>query len=228
MLRATKALASVGIAGVSALGLLAAASPAMAATPYPTTLTDRAPAVVTYGAYEAVLGHLVLEGTPFGLSGEKVALYDRRAGTTTWTFISTHVTDAHGNVRFLVKPLRAMQFQLRHPRDSYTTASNGSVLTTKVAWRVLASLTKSSVAPKATDAIAVTVSPNAKGASVTLQRKGSSGWVSVTTKTLNSSSATSFTITAPSTAGKVYYRVAKAASSAYTASTSPVLVLNVT
>lgn len=224
---ATKRLATAGIVGATAAGTLLVATPALAATTYPTTLGESAPSVVTYGSAEAVRGHLTLQGTPFALAGENVSLYSRPAGTTVWTRLNTRSTDSHGNVVFVVKPARAEQFQLRHTKDSYTTASTSPTVTTKVAWRVQVSLSKATVAPKAVDSVAVAVAPGAKGATVTLQRKGSSGWTNVASHTLNSSSATSFSFTAPATAGKYSYRVVKPASSAYVTGTSPTVVVTV-
>lgn len=223
----TKKLAAVGTAGLAAAGTLLVATPALAATAYPTSLGVSVPSVVTYGSAEAVRGHLSLQGTPFPLSGEQVALYERPVGSTTWTRVTSHSTDIHGNVAFVVKPTRAEQFQLRHPKDAYTAASTSQTLTSKVAWRVQVSLTKAKVAPKAIDSIAASVAPAARGAMVTLQRKTSSGWVNVTTHTLNASSATSFSFAAPAAAGKYDYRVVKPASASYVAGTSATVVLTV-
>lgn len=227
MSRATRKLTAVGVAGAAAAGSLLMATPALAATAYPTSLGESVPSVVTYGAAANVRGHLSLQGTPFALSGENVSLYARPTGSTTWTKVATHSTDIHGNVAFLIKPVRAEQYQLRHAKDSYTAASTSQTLTSKVAWRVQVTLSKAKVAPKATDSIAATVAPGAKGAVVTLQRKGSSGWVNVTSRTLNSSSATSFAFAAPATAGKYSYRVVKPASSAYVAGASATVVVTV-
>ena len=228
MTRASTRLAAIGAAGVMTFGLAALATPAQAATPYPTTLTATAPSTVTYGSSGTVLGHLVLAGTPFGLSGEKVALYQRASSTAAWSLVTTHTTDARGNTAFVVRPLHAEQYLLRHPADQYTTSSSSAAKTVRVAWRVTANLTKTSVAPKAADAITATVAPNAKGMTVTLQRKSGTSWTTVATKTLSGTSTASFTFVAPSTAAKYDYRVVKAASSLYATGVSAILVLTVT
>lgn len=228
MSRATRRLAAVGAAGATTLALAVFAAPAQAATPYPTTLTASAPTAVTYGSSGTVLGHLVLAGTPFGLSGEKVALYQRASSTASWTLVTTHLTDARGNTSFLVKPLHTELYLLRHPADQFTTTSSSAAKTVKVAWRVTANLTRTSVAPKAADAVTATVAPNAKGTTVTLQRKSGTSWVNVATKTLSSTSTASFTFAAPGTAGKYDYRVVKPASTVYVTGVSSVLVLTVT
>lgn len=228
MSRTSRGLAYAGAAGVASLALSSVlAAPALAATSYPTTLSETVPSVITYGQSATVRGHLVLAGTPFPLGGEKVALYKRPAGGTTWTLVATHTTDSKGNAAFVVTPLKPEQFQLRHAKDAYTAASSSAAKTVKVAWRVRASLAKATVAPKATDTVTTTVAPNAKGLSVALQRKTSSGWTTVATKSLSATSTASFTITAPATAGKYTYRVYKAASSVYAAGVSPALVVTV-
>lgn len=224
---ATKKLTAAGITGVAAAGALLTATPALASTAYPTSLAATAPSVVSYGSAEAVRGHLSLQGTPFALAGENVSLFMRPAGSTVWSRVATHSTDARGNVAFVVKPVRAEQFQLRHAKDAYTAASTSQTLTSKVAWHVQISLAKAKVAPKAADSIAVTVAPSATGATVTLQRKGSSGWVNLASRSLNRSSGTTFAFAAPATAGKYSYRVVKPASSAYVTGTSVTAVLTV-
>lgn len=211
-------------AGTVSLG----AGTALAATSYPTSLSEVAPQAITFGRHAVVSGRLTLQGTSLGLGPELVSLYRRPVGTMAWTFIRSAVTNAHGDVAFSVAPTSAQQYELRHAADGATAASASGVDTVSLRYAVAAGLAKSRVAPRASDLLSVAVNPNAVGAPVVLQGEVNGMWLTMASKKLSSTSRITFTLTAPTKAGVYHYRVLKGASSAYIAATSPTLILNVT
>ena len=210
-------------AGTVSLG----AGTALAATSYPTSLSEAAPQAITFGQHAVVSGRLTLQGTSLGLGPELVSLYRRPVGTMAWTFIRSAVTNAHGDVAFSVAPTSAQQYELRHAADGATAASASGVDTVSFVTPSLRG-SPSRVAPRASDLLSVAVNPNAVGAPVVLQGEVNGMWLTMASKKLSSTSRITFTLTAPTKAGVYHYRVLKGASSAYIAATSPTLVLNVT
>jgi hypothetical protein len=217
---------AVGAAGATAMGVLALAVPAQASTTYPTTLTEAAPTSITYGASSAVTGRLVLQGTSYGLYNVKVSLYSAPSGSSSWTLVATHATNTSGWVTFIVAPKKATQYELKHAADANFTASSSAAHTIKIHWAVSASLTTNTVKAGKSDTLTTAVSPNAKGTTVTVQRKTSSAttWTNVKTLTLSTNSNAAWTFNAPGTKGTYDYRVVKAATSAYLQGTATVVL----
>lgn len=214
--RVLSAGAVAGMAMAAGLGTVAT-SVSAATTSYPTTLTESAPAALTYGYATRVSGQLTLSQTPFGLAGEQVALYQAPKFTSTWTLVATHGTNYAGRVSFVVAPKSGEQYQLRHAADSYTASSVSPVDTINIRYAVNATLGFSSVTPGAADTITAAVAPFAGSAYVSLQEYVSGSWVTLASKGLNAQSATQFSFHASTTAGTYYYRVYKPGNQSYLA-----------
>jgi N-acetylmuramoyl-L-alanine amidase len=158
------------------------------------------PSVVVYGTKSEVSGRLRRTADQAVVAGEKITLFQRAAGSTTWVGWAAKVTDADGIVRFPVSFGRSTQFKLVHGGDVFYGVADSKPATLKVNPKV--SVSAPSLA-KTFDAVKVTgkVSPATGKQTVYLQRYVA-GWKTVLATKTNTKGVYTFTLRP--TVGVVY------------------------
>lgn len=186
------------------------------------------PTTLTYGAGTRLSVTLTQQGTSTGLGGRAVRLYQRRAGTTTWSAAGTVTTGSGGAASLVLKPARNTEYLAKYvPATTDAVGASSTVRRVNVRPRVTSALSRTS-APRGTSVrVSATVAPSHAGQSVRLQRYYSGGWHDVKTVTLSSSSTASWTVSWAS-AGTYRYRVYKPADSDHVSGWGATLTLTVT
>ena len=169
-----------------------------------TKLTIAAPTAVTYGTAATVSGTLATtSGTP--VSGQKVMLQWRAAGTTTWRTVATGTTSSTGSVSLRYSPAANGSFRLSAPSSWSYLASSSVTVSTQVRWRVSAALADATVNRGATIRLTGKVAP-VRGTTVQRQRYVNGAWTTVASTTVRSDGTYGFSFTWK-TAGTYTYRV---------------------
>ena len=187
----------------------------LTATPVPAVLATLtatlSPGLVTYG--QGVTISAVLErsddGTP--LAGEPIDFYRKPAGQATFTKLGRLTTNAAGAVTYKpLAPSANMQWYLAHPANPYVGPAQSSTLSSLVRPKIGVRVSRYVAEQGVASVVSVLVSPSHGGQNVGLALKTADGWKTVASHTLNSTSATSFSI-ATYTLGTRSFRLTKAA-----------------
>ena len=141
-----------------------------------------------------------------GVPGKPIRLYRRTIGTTAWSPLGTHTTNATGHVAITVKPSYTSEYTARYTGDAAYTEAWTPNARVNVRPRITATMSPTTAPRRTAVTIKTTLAPNLAGKQVVLQRKIDGVWRNVTSKTLSSSSAATFTVT-PWSPGAYYYRV---------------------
>lgn len=206
---ATPAVTSAGPGSPSSL--LYAAPPSTtaswkAAPAPPSSLSLYASASsLRYGERLALQGRMTSSGdvVPY----ESVYVQRRRLGTTKWRRIATERTDANGRIAHTSTPSFGAYYRLRYVDDTYQN-STSSASRVRVAVRVSATLSSSSVSRGGVAKISGAVRPNHPGKTVYLQRYRDGAWRSIKSKSLDADSRYVFSLST-SSRGKFRYRVVR-------------------
>ncbi|HUR51719.1 MAG TPA: L,D-transpeptidase family protein [Mycobacteriales bacterium] len=187
------------------------------------TVLDALPSVLVANHTLTVVGHVTRAGVPF--PGAKVDLRSRVGGTSSTTTIRTITSGLDGSVRAAFVPTRTRTYQLVLAADQFSSGSASATRAVNLQPVVSAAFAPTTIPYKKSSVLRGTVVPNLAGRWVAVQRYYSGGWHSVTKRTLNSSSAWSWSV-AP-TAGRYTYRAILPSNAAYRTAASPGRVLTV-
>ncbi len=186
----------------------------LTATPVPAVLATLtatlSPGLVTYGQGVTISAVLKRSDDGAPIAGETVDFYRKAAGQTTFTKLGHLTTNASGVVTY--KPLAPsvnMQWYLAHSANPYVGPAQSSTLTSLVRPKIGVRVSRYVAEQGVPSVVSVLVSPSHAGQNVGLALKTADGWKTVASHTLNSSSATSFSI-ATFTLGTRYFRLTKA------------------
>ncbi len=171
---------------------------------------------VTYGASVSVGGALSSLG---GNSGERLTLYQRAVGTTTWSRACTATTSSTGHVTCLTTPRRTMEYEWRFAGSASARASTSGRRVIRVQTKVTARASASIVKRGGSFRISGSVAPDHMHKKVYLQRYASGTWRTLAVSNLSSTSTYAFRVTARRTYS---YRVYKASDSDHLYGTSVV------
>ncbi|MFE9694193.1 S8 family serine peptidase [Micromonospora sp. NPDC005806] len=175
---------------------------------------------LTYGGAVTLTGKLVRKDTGAGLAGLPVQLYGKYKGASSYTLITTVTSGTGGALTYTHKPAKGVSYEWLYRGSSSLTGSVTPLRTVTVATLVTGNLSKTSFALGGTVTLSGSVSPSHAGQTVYLQRLVGTSWKNITSRTLSSSSAYSFSIK-PTSRGTYYYRVYKPADTDHAAGYSP-------
>lgn len=169
-------------------------------SPFPTQLGLRVPKLVTAGTAGRVeikvLGAGATSAAPAGI---KVQLWGREAGQSAFRLLRTVTTTGSSTVGFDLKPQRDIRWQARVPQATNAEPSVSGYTLTQVAFGVSTTVDT----PGDTAVFRGGVRPASTGQLVYLQQQVGTGWRSVRSVKLSSSSTYSFTLKSPAN-GSVY------------------------
>lgn len=154
--------------------------------------TFSVPSSMRYGTSVLATGTLTLSGR--ALAGRLVDLYGQKVGATTWSKVASATTSSTGTFAFTVKPGATVRYRTGYAGSGTTGGSFSVTRTVTVApvRSVRASRTSFYLGGSVT--LSTTVSPNHAGSVVSLQRWSGTRWITVTTRTLTSTSSASATL----------------------------------
>lgn len=158
---------------------------------------------VRYGSTVRASGVLSLSGK--ALTGRTVGVFAQRVGTTTWSKIGSTTTSSTGTFAFSAKPTVNMRYRVGYAGASATGGSYSPVRTVIVAPVTNIRANRTSLYLGSSVTLSTTISPNHAGRLVALQRWSGTRWVTITSRTLSSTSAASATIK-PTVRGYNSYR----------------------
>ncbi|HVF03650.1 MAG TPA: hypothetical protein VNA20_02300 [Frankiaceae bacterium] len=196
----------VAVFTTDAAGNTGAAATAAFVPLRPATLTlTRSASTVVYGARVTLSGRLTDTRTGAALGGQRVELWRRAKGTTTFAFRAAATTTSNGRVAFSELPAAHMEYRLRHPASAVAAASS---TVSAVLVRAKVPVTPSSATARRGTAVHLyaSVAPKHAGVPLTLQRYSGGVWRTVTTVKTATTGSVRFTV-APTAAGTYYYRV---------------------
>ena len=150
---------------------------------------------VTYGGHIGLTGSVASD--PSCQGGREVDLKGREPGDPSWSVLAVHTTASDGTFGFYRQPEHTSSYRVRLPAHITGQASCATVASASVRSAVRARV-RLTLSPNPVDAgacatIKVQVAPSEAGTNVTLERKGPSGWQTMATETLDSSSRASIT-----------------------------------
>lgn len=182
-------------------------------TPVPalaTTLTARlSPGLVTYGSGVTITSTLKRSDNGAGIANEPVDFYRKQAGQPAFVKIGRKYTNASGVISYTPGlPTANTQWYLAHPASPYVGPSKSATLTSLVRPKLGVRVSSYVVEQNVPSVVTVSVAPNHAGQPVLLQLWTSTGWKTVASRTLNSSSVARFDI-ATATLGKRVFRIGK-------------------
>lgn len=166
-------------------------------------------------------------GAPIDAAGT-ARLLSRAVGATTWQQLATFTVDYSGSATYDFAPRAITDYEVVYDGAGIGHGpSTSSVAQVLVRQGITAVLDPAIVPPGWSATLATVVAPTQPGASVSLQRKTSTGWTTVTSKSLSTTSKQSFAIK-QSTVGTYTYRVNRPASSTLLGTATGSLTLTVT
>ena len=184
-------------------------------------------ATTSYAQRITITGRLTRSGTATGVAGQRVELWRRRAGTTTWTYVAAVATSSTGGAAFAQAPGYSTDFQLRHPASLTWAAASSPTRRVGVHARVTVAITPSTVTLGGSARISGAVTPAHSGQAAYLQRWTSAGWHTDAGYVLPASGGYGFTVR-PTARGTWSYRVVKPAGSDHLTGYSATVQLRVT
>lgn len=191
-------------------------------SPAPATTLSFSPANGTAVTYPATVTlRAVLRSGSNGVAGARVRFESRPLGATMWTKVADVTTSATGAATTTVRPARHMQYRVRDLRTASLTVVPAAARSTTVYSRRAATLTasRSSLAVGGSVSLTGKASPGALGRTATLQRRTATGWTTLATRTVASTSTYAFTVRPAR--GTWTYRVVVSADAAHYAGVSP-------
>jgi hypothetical protein len=197
-------------------------APQPAATALTASVT---PDKAVYGQSVTMSGRLTSAGA--GVAGKVVALEGRRAGTTTWTAVSTATTLADGTLSKKFAPKWSGAFRWRWPGDGAYAASASPAVNVTVYGKLVSVLSVPSMALGSAAKVSGSVAPAHPGGPYAVDRYTSRGWQPVGSYALSSTSTYTRSVK-PATRGTYYYRVRWLGDADHAARTGPTLTLKVT
>jgi len=181
------------------------------------------PDTLTYGQSTRLSARLTDEDR-IPLPGEPLRLDSRRAGTRTWSPLTTLTTSSHGWAIYDHRPRVSRDYRWVFTGANGLQASTSPTLTVPVRPRVTATLSKTDIRRNTSVTIRGKVSPSHAGQRVRLQRYVNGSWKLLKRATLSADSKYRFTYT-PTSAGKKVLRVLKPADSDHASGWSPTRTL---
>ncbi|WP_270889534.1 hypothetical protein [Pedococcus sp. 5OH_020] len=161
------------------------------------------PSTIRYGSSVRASGALTLSGKV--LTGRAVNLYAQKLGATTWSRVASTTTSSTGTFALTAKPTVNTRYRVGYAGSGTTGGSYSVARTVSVAPVTSITASRTSLGLGGTVSLTISVSPNHAGRVVSLQRWSGTRWVTLTTRTLGSSSTASATIK-PTTRGYSSYR----------------------
>jgi hypothetical protein len=158
---------------------------------------------VGYGSVVRASGVLSVSGK--ALTGRTVGLFAQRIGATTWSKVASATTTSTGTFAFSAKPNVNMRYRVGYAGAGTTGGSYSPIRTVTVAPSTSIRASRTSLYLGGSVTLSTTVSPNHAGRLVALQRWSGTRWVTLTSRTLWSTSAASATIK-PTVRGYNSYR----------------------
>ena len=158
---------------------------------------------VRYGSVVRASGLLSLSGKP--LTGRTMGLFAQRVGTTTWSKVASTTTSSTGTFAFSAKPTVNTRYRVGYAGAGTTGGSYSPIRAVTVAPVTRISANRASLFVGSSVTLSTSVSPNHAGRLVAVQRWSGTHWVTLTWRTLSSTSAASATIK-PSVRGYNSYR----------------------
>jgi hypothetical protein len=202
-------------------------SSAVSAVVRATTLTlTRSAATITYGGASTLTAKLTQSTGGTAVGGAKVALQQRKKGTTTWAALSTLTTSSTGVAALAVKPVRSTEYRALYAGTTGRLSRTSATTAVLVAPRITSSWSVTSIRLGSASYLRAAVSPTHAGQAVYVQRYSSGAWRTIATVTLSSTSAISYRYV-PKVKGTYSYRVYHPADSDHVAATGPVVNLAV-
>lgn len=172
--------------------------------PSATKVAVYVPSVTTYGATATVAARATSDGV--AVEGARAVLYARKAGTSTWSLVTSATTDASGRASLPHKVTTSTQYKVNIAGawDRKTgTAYDATSLRTAVALDISALGVKAGK----TVTVGVALKPWIKGQVIRRQVKTGSTWTTVASATAGRYGKATFSF-APKTAGTTYqYRI---------------------
>jgi len=222
------------VAAVNAVGTGAQSVASNAIVPRVATkvVITSAPTLATYGVVAKVIGKLTLSNGTTAVSGQPVILQVRKKGTTTFYSVATVNSTSTGYVTFTTyKPAYPIDyFRLVKSTAGAYLGSVSPAKAVSTQRRITTGWSDSTITLGQTTTLKGYVYPKSSGLRITLQRKSGTSWVTVTYKTLPSTTASysyySFAVK-PGARGTHYYRVLVSAASNYVTSVGNAPALSV-
>jgi hypothetical protein len=184
------------------------------------------PALVTYGSTASLRGRLLDAHSGTGLGNESIALFTRKHGATAWSYLGTALTHSDGRYSYTIAPRLNRDYLADFDGSDHTGSAAGPIEVKVAPWITLTA-NRYTGAQGSTFVLSTSVTPDEAGASVRLQRYYGGAWHTIASRTLSTSSRTSFSVR-PRTVGYLSYRVLRPASGGRVAGTSPAVKLHVT
>jgi serine-type D-Ala-D-Ala carboxypeptidase/endopeptidase (penicillin-binding protein 4) len=177
-----------------AMAFLLSGLPAVAAAPISGTvsLAVSKPEIV-YGGHIRLTGGI--DSDPICQGGREVDLQGRQPGESSWAVLAVHDTASNGSFGFYLQPEHTSSYRAIVPAHSSPDASCAAARSTAVRNTVHVHV-RLALSPNPVDAgacatLAATVLPSKSNTMVRFQQRGSSGWRTVSTNTLDGSSRAS-------------------------------------
>jgi hypothetical protein len=189
------------------------------------TLT-RSLGTVTYGGATTLTVKLTQTTGGTAVGGAKVALQQRKKGTTTWAALSTLTTSSTGAAALAVKPVRNTEYRAVYAGTTGRFGRLSSTVAVLVKPKVTSAWSATSIRLGGASYLKAVVSPSHAGQVVYVQRYSSGAWRTIATLKLSTSSAISYRYV-PKVKGTYSYRVSKPADSDHVATTGPTVKLAV-
>jgi len=161
------------------------------------------PSTARYGTTVRAAG--VLSASGKALAGRTVGLFAQRVGTTTWSRVASATTSSTGSFAFSAKPTANLRYRVGYAGAGVTGGSYSPTRSVTVAPVTSISASRTWLYLRGSVTLYSAVSPNHAGRKVALQRWSGTRWVTLTWRTLSSTSRVSAT-TRPSVRGYNSYR----------------------
>ena len=185
------------------------------------------PVSYTYGATSTIRGVLTRTDPTGPVAGAQAQLYYQRKGTTTWVLAGTATSSATGALSVTHKSSFGLTYRWQYAGTTSVVGTTGGTVAVNVLPAITATMSPTSLKLGASAKLTGTVAPAHAGKKVALQRLVGTSWSNVTTATLSSTSAYTFTIK-PTAKGTYQYRVYMVADTEHPAAAGPARSLTVT
>ena len=172
----------------------------------------------TYGATAQVAARALSDGV--AVKGTKAVLYARKAGTSTWTLVTTGTTDASGRVTLPHKVTASTQYKV-NVAGSWDRNTGTASDSTSVRSAIALDINALGIKAGKTVVVGVALKPWVKGQTIKRQVLAGSTWKTVDSATADTYGKATFRFI-PTTAGKTYqYRIYAVGTSAVRGNYAP-------
>ena len=158
---------------------------------------------LTYGGSARISGVLRWNGSVLG--GRTMALFAQKVGSSTWSKASSTTTTSTGTYAFTTKPTVNTRYKVGYAGSGSAGGAESATVTVGVAPSVSIAASRTSLYYGGTVTFSTTVKPGHAGRSIALQRWNGTAWVTITSRTLSSTSTASATVKPPAR-GTLRYR----------------------